>query len=329
MRIISATVVLTTLLANAPARAGKTENCERPEYAQQYAARFTGELNVALNKIKDQDSRRRSKLDEMKAALIEATGWTAAETSVFMIKASLTDEDAKVLEAERKKAASDFKVQLLALEGIPVIAGGSKAEQLRATCLLGPAAIAKADVLLAATERAWNLIESKVAAETDAKIHTAAPVPRPPANKESTASRPHENSGTATSTLAQFPNELPPPKTGSDSVNTEKWHASMGCRERVDGKGKKSIEEQFTMEKRGGDVTLARRSATANEVLSGRIQDNVLKLTGMGNMINASHSWTLYFSGPFSEGASEWSGTGEMNGGAGVVRQCVLKMSRS
>jgi hypothetical protein len=58
----------------------------------------------------------------------------------------MTDDDAKALEAERKKAASDFKVQLLSLDGIPIIAGGNKAAESRATCLLGPTALSKADV---------------------------------------------------------------------------------------------------------------------------------------------------------------------------------------
>ncbi|MYM30905.1 hypothetical protein GTP58_21445 [Duganella sp. CY15W] len=151
------------------AQAGHKEDCDRPEYAQQYAAGFNGELNGALNKFKDQDKHYRARLDGMKSALIKAGAWTDAEASVFMVKASVTDDDAKSLEAERKKAASDFKVQLLSLDGVPVIAGGNKAAELRATCLLGPAAINKADVLYAAAERSWKLLESKVAAEAQMK----------------------------------------------------------------------------------------------------------------------------------------------------------------
>jgi hypothetical protein len=63
-----------------------------------------------------------------------------------MVKASMTDDDAKALEAERKKAAA------IVLDS-----------------LLGPAAISKADVLYAATERAWQRFESKIAAEAQAK----------------------------------------------------------------------------------------------------------------------------------------------------------------
>jgi hypothetical protein len=105
----------------------------------------------------------------MKTALIKAGAWTDAEASVFMIKATMTDDDAKAMEAERRKAANDFKVQLLSLEGIPMVAGGNKAAEWRATCLLGPDAISKADVLYAVTERGWKLLESKVAAQAQAK----------------------------------------------------------------------------------------------------------------------------------------------------------------
>ena len=169
MRKICAVLLLSTSLVSAHAQAGHKEDCDRPEYAQQYANGFNRELNGALDKFKDQDKHSRAKLDGMKAALIKAGAWTDAEASVFMIKASMTDDNAKAVEAERKKAASDFKVQLLSLEGIPMIAGGSKAAELRATCLLGPNAISKADALYAVTERAWTLLESKVAAEAQSK----------------------------------------------------------------------------------------------------------------------------------------------------------------
>jgi hypothetical protein len=338
MRIISVALVLTTLSINPPAQAGHTEECERSEYAQQYAASFSSALNAALKKIKAQDGRRRAKLDEMKAALIKATAWTEAEASDFMIKATLVDEDAKALEADRKKAASDFKVQLLALDGIPMIVGGNKAEESRATCLLGPAAIGKSDVLLAAAERAWDLLESKIAAQTRMTNHAAAPAPSIPIKEQPAAPRPPENSGVATVkevpprspwAIASIPNHPAPANTDSDGLNTENWHGTMACGERFDGMGRKSYEAQFTMGKRGGDVTLARHSATATEVLSGSIKDSTLKLTGKGTMVDASRSWTFYFSGPFSEGISQWSGKGEMNGGAGMVRPCVLKMRRS
>ncbi|MRV74325.1 hypothetical protein GJ700_21700 [Duganella sp. FT92W] len=169
MKTISYTLLLSISLASNIAHAGHKEDCDRPEYAQQYATGFNGELNGALDKFKDQDKRYRTKLDGIKAALIKAGAWTDAEASVFMVKASMTDDDAKALEAERKKAASEFKVQLLSLDGIPMIAGGNKAAELRATCLLGPSAISKADVLYVAAERAWRLLESKVAAEAQVK----------------------------------------------------------------------------------------------------------------------------------------------------------------
>lgn len=169
MKIISSALLLFISLASTNAQAGHKEDCDRPEYAQQYAAGFNGELNGALDKFKEQDKRYRTKLDGMKAALIKAGAWTDAEASIFMVKASMIDEDAKALEADRKKAAGDFKVQLFSLDGIPVIAGGNKAAELRATCLLGPAAISKADVLYVAAERAWKLLESKIAAEAQVK----------------------------------------------------------------------------------------------------------------------------------------------------------------
>ena len=169
MKKIYTAILLLTASVGAYAQAEHKENCDRAEYAQQYAAGFNQALNGALDKFKDQDKSSRAKLDGMKAALIKAGAWTDAEASVFMIKASMTDENSKVLEAERKKAANDFKVQLLSLEGIPMIVRGSKAEELRAICLLGPNAISKADVLYTATERAWQLLESKVAEEARAK----------------------------------------------------------------------------------------------------------------------------------------------------------------
>lgn len=169
MKTISAALLLSVCLLNTHARAGQQGDCDRPEYAQQYAAGFTGELSAALDKFKDQDKHYRARLDGIKAKMIAAGAWTDVEASVFMAKAALTDEDAKTLEAERKKAASDFKVQLLSLEGIPIIAGGNKAAQSRATCLLGPGAIDKAGVLYAATDRAWKLLESKIAAQAQEK----------------------------------------------------------------------------------------------------------------------------------------------------------------
>ena len=169
MRTISAAFLLSAFLVSAHAQAGHKEDCDRPEYAQPYAGSFNGELNGALDKFTAQDKRYRARLDGMKAALIKAGAWTDAEASVFTMKASLTDDDAKALEAERKKAASDFKVQLLSLDGIPMITGGNKAAALRATCLLGPNAIGKAAVLYTAIERAWALLESKVAGVALAK----------------------------------------------------------------------------------------------------------------------------------------------------------------
>jgi hypothetical protein len=169
MKTISAALLLSISLMSTHVQAGHKEDCDRPEYAQQYASGFNGELNGALDKFKEQDKQHRTKLDKMKAAMIKAGAWTDAEASVFMIKASMTDDDAKALEVERKKVASDFKVQLLSLDGIPMIAGCNKAAELRATCLLGPTAISKADVLYATADRAWKLLESKIAMEAQMK----------------------------------------------------------------------------------------------------------------------------------------------------------------
>lgn len=169
MRTLCAALLLSTSLASAHVQAAHKEDCDRPEYAQQYAAGFNRELNSALDRFKDQDKHFRGKLDAMKAALIKAGAWTDAEASVFMIKASMTDDDAKAMEAERKKAAREFKLQLLSLDGIPMIAGSNKGAELRATCLLGPDAMSKADVLYAVTERGWKLLESKLVAEAQAK----------------------------------------------------------------------------------------------------------------------------------------------------------------
>jgi hypothetical protein len=169
MRKISTALLLLSLVFNTHAQAGHKEDCDSPEYTQQYAAGFDGRLNRALEKFKDQDKHYRARMDGMKAALIKAGAWTEAEASVFMVKATMVDDDAKALEAGRKKAAGDFKIQLLSLDGIPMIAGGDKAAELRATCLLGPDATAKADVLSAATEKAWKLLESKILLEAQAK----------------------------------------------------------------------------------------------------------------------------------------------------------------
>ena len=169
MKTIFAVILLSICLLSTHAQAGHKEDCNRPEYARQYATGFNDELKGALDKFKDQDKHHRAKIDGMKAALIKVNAWTDVEASVFMVKASMIDDDAKALEAERKKAASDFKVQLLSLDGIPMIAGGNKAAELRANCLLGPAAISKADVLYAVTEQAWKLLESKIAAEAQMK----------------------------------------------------------------------------------------------------------------------------------------------------------------
>jgi hypothetical protein len=169
MRIITAALLLSVILGNTHAHAGHKEDCDRPEYAQQYAAAFRVELNGELDKFRSQETLYRAKLEGIKAALIQAGAWTEAEASVFMVKASMTDDDAKALEVERKKAASDFKVQLLSLDGIPIIVGGNKAAELRTTCILGPNAISKAGDLLAVLERAWKLLESKMAAAARAK----------------------------------------------------------------------------------------------------------------------------------------------------------------
>ena len=169
MKKIYTVLLLATSLVVTHAKAGHKEDCDRAEYAQQYAVGFNHELIGAVDRLKMQDTSSRAKVDGMKAALIRASAWTETDASVFMIKAAMTDDDAKVAETERKTAASDFKVQLLSLDGIPMIAGGSKAAEFRATCLLGPNAIGKANILYAATERAWTLLVSKVAAEAQSK----------------------------------------------------------------------------------------------------------------------------------------------------------------
>lgn len=166
------------------------------------------------------------------------------------------------------------------------------------------------------------------------KLDAPAPLPGVPINElfKPTAPRRPENGGVATlkDVVPQAPSaiSMPAPLATRDGLNSEKWAGTMKCGARLDRLGKKSYEERFTMEKRGGDVTLLRTSATAAEVLSGRVEDGALTLTGNGTMANASRSWTLRFSGPFAAGAAEWSATGAMNGGAGIVRQCVLNMRR-
>jgi hypothetical protein len=161
--------LMTAAMLSAHAHAGHKEECERPDYARQYAAAFPAELNGALDKFNAQDALHKKKIDAMKAAMIKAGAWSDMEAATFMVKASITDEDAKAAEAGRKKAASDFKVQLLTIQGIEVVAGGDKAAEVRATCLLGPNAITKADALRDAIEKAWSLLEAKIVAVAQEK----------------------------------------------------------------------------------------------------------------------------------------------------------------
>lgn len=107
----------------------------------------------------------------------------------------------------------------------------------------------------------------------------------------------------------------------------EKWEGTMACGARLDG-AKQAYEAPFAMEKRGGDVTVSRQTATFGEALSGRVDGATLALTGKGGMVDGSSVWSFHFAGPFADGATTWNGTGEMTANRVVLRQCVLKMAR-
>lgn len=110
---------------------------------------------------------------------------------------------------------------------------------------------------------------------------------------------------------------------------TEKWDGTMHCTARVDGKPGKPYDAKFAMEKRGRDVTVFRRTATFSESLAGRIDGGTLALTGQGAMNDASASWGLRLSGQFSEGASNWTATGETHANGVALRRCTLQLQRT
>lgn len=118
----------------------------------------------------------------------------------------------------------------------------------------------------------------------------------------------------------------PPAAATGDAA--EQWRGPMRCSERLDGKPGPSYEVEFTMERRGREVSVARNSATATETLAGRIENAALVLHGQGQSSANGRSWGLHFSGPFSESAGSWTGSGEMRANGGTLRNCTLQLRR-
>lgn len=139
------------------------QDCENAAHAKAYVSGFQKEFMAAGTAMTDREKEYTKRIDAIKARLINAGAWTPQEASLQVTNFAILDQEAKEAEAVRKKAATDLKVQLYALEGVDIVAGNDKVARDRAACLMGYDAIDKLQKLDGAASAAWELLIAKLA----------------------------------------------------------------------------------------------------------------------------------------------------------------------
>jgi len=161
-RFLFVAALLAPLICTSTFAASK-EDCERPEFAQEFGASFQQSIMKSMEANKQHSAESAKKVDDLKAKLVAAGAWTEKEASSFVVRTSL-EKDAVLIEGNRKKKANDLKVSLLAIEGVDLVTRGDKAAELRATCILGLGALDNSAALNEASAQAWSELESKILA---------------------------------------------------------------------------------------------------------------------------------------------------------------------
>jgi hypothetical protein len=115
---------------------------------------------------------------------------------------------------------------------------------------------------------------------------------------------------------------------GGPVVADGRWRAVMSCDANRLAADKPAYQARFAAEVNGDKVTLHRKNAVAEEVLSGTINDDNLPLAGTGYRFKQSNfPWTFKFTGAFTGNGKIYTGNGEMLNTRGrTARVCTLVM---
>jgi hypothetical protein len=116
--------------------------------------------------------------------------------------------------------------------------------------------------------------------------------------------------------------------TAARSIANGNWKALMACDANRFRQDRPAYQANFSAEVNGDKVTLHRKNAVAEEVLSGTIVNDSLVLNGMGYRLQQPNSpWHFKFSGTFTGNAKIYSANGDLLTNRGrSARSCTIIM---
>ncbi|MDB5989877.1 MAG: hypothetical protein JWQ10_1280 [Herbaspirillum sp.] len=115
---------------------------------------------------------------------------------------------------------------------------------------------------------------------------------------------------------------------GKKQIVNGRWNALMACDANRFRNDRPAYQTKFIAEVNGDQVTLHRKNAVVEEVLSGTVAGDGMELNGMGYRLQQSNlPWQFKFSGNFTGNAKIYTAKGDMLTNASrSVRSCTIIM---
>lgn len=157
----TAMIALAATLFAGSVHADHFQDCERPDYAKQYATMFGDKLDDGVGRADTVVRKHQKKMRMMQAALIQAGVWSQDDADIFM-KNIMQGDAGQALEMQRKSTGERFEA-LTSAPAWKAVIGAPQATSDHGMCVHGPRILEEGELIFQTMEKVFHYMEAKVA----------------------------------------------------------------------------------------------------------------------------------------------------------------------
>ena len=161
-KALTAMIALTATLFAGSVHADHFQDCERPDYAKQYATMFGDKLDADVGRADTPIRAHQKAMRMMQSALIQAGAWSQDDADIF-IKNIMQGDEGQALEMQRKITGERFEA-LISAPAWKAVIGAPQATSDHGMCVHGPRILEEGELVSQVMEKVFHYKEEKIAA---------------------------------------------------------------------------------------------------------------------------------------------------------------------
>ncbi|MBB5371520.1 MULTISPECIES: hypothetical protein [unclassified Janthinobacterium] len=160
-KVLSGIIALVTTLLAGSAHADHFHDCERPDYAKQYATKFGDKLDDGVKRADTLMRAHQKKVSLMRSALIQAGVWSENDADIFMKNIMQADEG-RALEMERRSVGERLDAVMSSPAWKSAISAPASTVD-HGICLHGPRVLEETELVFRTMEKVFQYKEAQIA----------------------------------------------------------------------------------------------------------------------------------------------------------------------